>query len=133
MESRARQHERFMVRNNAYVSLGGGFIKVGTMKDISLGGTSFEYIMYDDTLNEASRREKIDIFISRKGFHLTDVPCDIVYDIPVNTMSVSPLFARNFICRRCGVKFKELTEEHEEKIISFLENHTAGIVGAEKQ
>ncbi len=132
MKSSIRKHERFLVKDNAYVSLGDGFTKVGTIKDIGLGGTAFEYILYNDSPNESSRRDKIDIFISRNGFHLTDLICDIVYDVPVNTFSASPLFAGNFICRRCGVSFTELTAEHEDKILSFLENYTAGIIQSRK-
>jgi hypothetical protein len=123
-----RKHKRFLVKDNAYVSLGNGFIKVGNIKDISLGGTAFEYISYNDSPNESFSRDKIDIFISRNGFHLTDLPCDVVYDVPVNTFSPSPLFSRNFICRRCGIRFDALSGEHEDKILSFLENYTTGIV-----
>ncbi len=128
MESKQRKHDRFFVQNNAYVSLGSGFTKVGSIKDISRGGVSFEYIMYDDPPMKSLQKEKIDIFVSGNGFHLTNVPCNIVYDIAVNTLNSSPLFSRNFTYKRCGIQFEKLDKDHEEQILAFLEKHTTGVI-----
>ena len=126
MNPTKRRYDRYITQENAYVSLGSGFTKVGSIKDISRGGVAFEYILYEES--NQNILGKIDIFIARNGFHLTKIPCDIVYDIPVNTNRINPLFTRNFTYKRCGIKFCDLTENHELGIDKFLKQHTLGLV-----
>lgn len=126
MESKQREHDRLLAKNNAYVSLGSGFIKVGAMKDISKGGASFEYIFFEDFDKKLS--QQVDIFISQNGFHLTNLPCDVVYDIPLPLQNQNQIYAKPFIVKRCGIRFKSLTEYQTSQIISFLEKHTLGSI-----
>ncbi len=120
MESERREDVRFMAKNNSYASFGPGFTKVGSLKDISKGGLSFEYIFYEELDKEPS--SQVDIFLSMNGFHLESVPCRMVYDVPHRT-STNNLF----IVKRCGLSFEDLTQEQAIQLYFFLENHTSGI------
>jgi hypothetical protein len=121
MVSEQREYTRFLTKNNAYASFGQGAIRVGTIRDISMGGISFEYVFYADSVQEDSHQ--IDIFITQNGFQLSDLPCEVVYDIPLRVSSTTL-----FITKRCGLKFGDLSDVQSSQLKIFLENHTTGIV-----
>ena len=125
MQSEQREYVRFLAKNKAYVSLGSGFTRVGTIKDISLGGVSFEYIVIEDLAKE--HMQHLDIFVSGNGFNLPNVPCSIVYDVSAGTPNSDYTLQTLIISKRCGVKFSEVTEEQMLKLEFFLENYTTGL------
>ena len=114
-----RKFTRFRAQDDAFAALRGDFSKVGKIHDISLNGLAFRYIA------EKMSNEKfthVDIFLSNNGFHLTGIPCSIIYDLKESTYksnAVSPY--------RCGLKFEPLKEEKQDKLEFFLNNHTTGI------
>ena len=120
MDSERREHVRFQTKDNAYASFGSGFTKVGSLKDISQGGLSFEYIFCDELSSEPA--SQVDIFQSSNGFHLENIPCSLIYDVPIRT-SMNNLF----IVKRCGLKFSDLSDRQKLQIHLFIENYTAGL------
>ena len=57
MRTKQRKTIRFLVEDNIIVALRNGSTKIGKVKDISMGGLSFEHI-YDEDLNlEPLKRE----------------------------------------------------------------------------
>ena len=124
MCSNQRKNVRYLAKENAYASLGLGFIKVGEIKDICRSGMAFEYIAYDET--KLCLNQHVDIFVSQNVFQLPNLSCNIIYDVPTDTNYISPIFFKNFTNKRCGLQFMDMTEDQESKILTFLENHTKG-------
>ena len=116
-----REFERFSPRGNAYACYGLHYTRVGRIKDICLGGLAFEYITELDSDRDSSQ---IDIFLVGDVFHMYNIPCQVIYDIPnpfhpenVGSIKVSPT-------KRCGVRFGTLEEDDVVQLKLFLEFHT---------
>ncbi len=113
-----RKFTRFQTRDDAFAALRGDFSKVGKIYDISLNGLAFRYLA-----EEMSKEvyTQVDVFLSKNGFHLSGVPCTVVYDekeLISNSNTVSPY--------RCGLKFKPLKQDVHNKLEFFLNNYTTG-------
>ncbi len=118
MLSDKRQFPRYAPRREAFAALGRGITKVGKIKDISKGGSAFEYIIHAD-LKQKSERE-LDIFIPGDEFYLADIPCKVIYDFPINRYNT---FTAPFIAKRCGITFGLLSEEHLRMLDIFLNKY----------
>jgi c-di-GMP-binding flagellar brake protein YcgR len=115
-----RKFTRFRAQDDAFATLRGDYSKVGKIYDISLNGLAFRYLAEKMSNENISH---VDIFLTNNGFHLSDLPCTIVYDEkePIsNSNVVSPY--------RCGLKFEKMNEEQQNKLEFFLNNHTTGKV-----
>lgn len=113
-----RKFTRFKVQNNAYAALRGNYTKVGKIYDISLNGLAFRYLsekVFSETFN------RVDIFLSDNGFHLSGLPCKVVCD-EKEGVYISPMITPY----RCALKFEGLNEEQKNKLEFFLNNHTTG-------
>jgi len=113
-----RKFTRFRTQDNAFAALRGDFTKVGKIYDISLNGLAFRYLAEQMSEEEYTH---VDIFLSYNGFHLPSVPCTIIYNVKESTsdsLSISPY--------RCGLSFKPLKQEVQNKLDYFLNNHTTG-------
>ena len=119
MSIEQRDFKRLLPKDNTFAVLGRGATKVGKVKDISKGGSSFEYITNID-LKDSNPKE-IDIFLTGEEFYLADLECNIVYDVQVNTGNI---FSSPFITRRCGLKFGFLSENQMRQLEYFLKIHT---------
>ncbi|RZB33523.1 MAG: hypothetical protein SRB2_03952 [Desulfobacteraceae bacterium Eth-SRB2] len=111
-----RKFTRFRTQDNAFAALRGDFTKVGKIYDISLNGLAFRYLAEEMSEEEYTQ---VDIFLSDNGFHLPAVPCTVIYHLKESTsgsLSISPY--------RCGLSFKHLNEEVQNKLDYFLNNHT---------
>jgi hypothetical protein len=121
-----RQYERLEPsQGSAFVVFRPEFSKIGPINDISRGGLGFNYLHpAENEVPAAETSHRIDIIISKNGFHLTDIPCSLVYDAKADKdqMTLMP----DLVNRLCGLKFGSLTEEQEKQINHFLENHTVG-------
>jgi PilZ domain-containing protein len=114
-----RKFTRFRAQDDAFAALQGNYNKVGKIYDISLNGLAFRYFAEKRSSETFTH---VDIFLSNNGFHLSSVPCTVVYDAKEsmpNSHVVSPY--------RCGLKFEPLKEEQQDKLEFFLNNHTTGI------
>jgi len=115
-----RKFIRFRTQDNAFAALRGDFTKVGKICDISLNGLAFRYLA-EQMLEEEYAH--VDIFLSENGFHLHHVPCGIIYHVKEsssNSISIS--------WYRCGLSFKPLKKEVQNKLDYFLDNHTISTV-----
>jgi len=116
-----RKNPRFLVQGDVIAALRDGFTKIGKVKDISIGGLSFEHIQ-DETSNQESFERNIFLLVNE--FCLSKVPCRVVYDIPLHTPDEYQAFLIQFITRRCGVKFGALSEDQRTLLDSFLKTYT---------
>jgi hypothetical protein len=87
--------------------------------DISLGGLAFSYLPEKTSVDGF---KQVDIYIGKNEFHLSDVPCAVVY----NTIDLSN-GSKAETCHRCGLRFGEMADEHKNKLNYFLSNFTTGL------
>ena len=121
-----RKYVRFMAKDNSFAALRNGFKKVGKINDISIKGLAFSYLRKTAKADSDLHYSKIDIFLSGNGFHISNVPCRIVYDIPDPTPDEG-LFVE---MSRCGLHFQKLTESQSEQLNLFIKNHTTGVLSS---
>ena len=120
-----RRHERFIPINSAFIFFRPEFSKIGLIEDIGRGGLRCRYFLpFDEKSPDFNTSHKIDIFISKFRIHLTDIPCNLVYDFTTPSNQVS--FMPDLRTRQWGLKFDSLTEEQAAQINDLLEKHTAG-------
>ena len=118
-----RKFTRFRTQDDAYAALRGNNTKVGKINDISLNGLAFKYLaekVCDETFN------RVDIFLSSNGFHLSGVPCVIVCDEKQYVYD-----QQGIAMYRCGLKFVGLDEEQGNKLEFFINNYTTGILSSQ--
>jgi hypothetical protein len=119
-----RKYVRFLVQDMAFAAIRNGFKKVGKINDISIKGLAFSYLSETNEADADPHPPKVDIFLSGNGFHLSNVPCRIVYDTP----DVAPYKGSFVKTSRCGLHFGELIESQSELLENFIKNHTTGLV-----
>ena len=125
MEEDKRKDKRFLVGEEVIVALRNSSSRVGRVKDISMGGLSFEHI-YDVELEaDPSKR---DVSLWADNHSMADIPCRVVYDIPISEPPEYDYLTVHFRTRRCGVQFEKLTENQETQLDSFLKTHAKGKV-----
>jgi len=122
MSAERRKYVRFLAQDTAFAALRSGFKKVGRIKDISIGGLAFSYFSETCEMSSNSHVSQVDIFLSGNGFHLYNVPCNIVYDTP----NVSDDEGFLVTMCRCGLHFGELTESQLEQLNFFIKHYTRG-------
>jgi PilZ domain len=117
-----RKHTRFLTKDNSFAAIRNDVMKVGKINDISISGLGFSFLSECTQVDSADHHTHVDIFCSKNGFHLSKVPCRIVYDIP----DASP--DKGFLVRmsRCGLQFGEITRSQSEQMKLFMENYTTG-------
>ena len=123
MGTEKRKHVRFQVQEDVIVALQNGFSRIGKVKNISLGGLSFEHI-YDGNLNWVGSRKKILLWVN--DFRLPDLPCRIIYDAPLPIRPEYSLLTIQLMTRRCGVQFETLTNDQANQLDLFLKTYTGG-------
>ncbi|UCC21727.1 MAG: PilZ domain-containing protein [Planctomycetota bacterium] len=119
MNNERRNFVRFLTQDTAFAVFRPHFSKLGKINNISRGGLAFEYISFQGQKEDSSA---IDIFLSDRSFHLTKIPCKIIYDIKIN--EGYQRFGDPVETRLCGLQFGELTQEKAAQLNFFLNNHT---------
>ena len=125
MEEDKRKDKRFLVGEEVIVALRNSSSRVGRAKDISMGGLSFEHI-YDEELEEDPSKRDVSLWADNHS--MADIPCRVVYDIPISEPPEYDYLTVHFRTRRCGVQFEKLTENQETQLDSFLKTHAKGKV-----
>lgn len=120
-----RKDKRFLVGEEVIVALRNKSSRVGRVKDISRGGLSFEHI-YDEDLE--GNPWKTDAFLWVDNYSMPDIPCRVVYDIPISEPPEYDYLSVHFKTRRCGVQFGKLNEKQETQLDFLLKTHTKGKV-----
>jgi len=118
MASNQRAHVRYTPNCDAFISLGHGFTRIGSIRDISLAGASFEHFPYNqlDLLDD----HVIDIFVCRTDMYIADIPCRIIYELPASENIVDCAPKNTLIQKRCGIEFTKVTGYHQEQLECFL-------------
>jgi len=120
-----RQYERLEPHGSAFAVFRPEFNKIGPINDISRGGLGFTYLApSDNEVPVAETSHVIDIIASQNSFHLSNIPCTLVYDAEADSEQITLM--PDLVNRLCGLKFDQLTEEQEKQITLFLETHTVG-------
>ncbi|MBI5603821.1 MAG: PilZ domain-containing protein [Deltaproteobacteria bacterium] len=122
MKSDRRKYNRYVPPNNTFAALGPNFTTVGRVREISLGGVGLEYIT-DRSLT--GNPAQVDIFLSENGFHLSKIPCRVVYDLHLSPPP--PDEEAPFITKKCGLAFGPLLENQTSQLKDFLETKTLGL------
>jgi len=125
METDKRKDKRFLVGEEVIVALRNRSSRVGRVKDINMGGLSFEHI-YDEDLGGDSSKSDVSLWVD--NYSVADIPCRVVYDIPISEPPEYDYLTVHFRTRRCGVEFGKLTENQETQLDFFLKTHTKGKV-----
>jgi hypothetical protein len=123
MEEDKRKDNRFLVGEEVIVALRNSSSRVGRAKDISMGGLSFEHI-YDEDLGGDLSKSDVSLWVD--DYSMADIPCKVIYDIPISEPPEYDYLTVHFRTRRCGVQFGELTESQETQLDFFLKTHTKG-------
>ncbi len=119
MEADKRKTERFVVRGGAFAGLGRDQLTIGVLKDISMGGLSFEYL-YDE--KPGPDADHVDIWMTKGEFFLRDIPCSKVYEITPATNYDDNQFSST-IMNRCGLKFGPISADQSTKLSSFINTY----------
>lgn len=119
-----RKASRFIPPDHTFAALGEEFSRVGKVKNISLSGLVFEYVI-DMEFFDAPRR--VDIFLSENSFHISNVPCRKVYDLAVLVTSIGGPRHRTLTAKRCGVQFGKLSKKQERELKGFIRTRSIGI------
>lgn len=120
MKTERRKYERFLAPENALVALYGQSIKVGKLVDISRGGLSFEHIYEVFSITNDT---ELEISFWVEEFRLSKFPCRIVYNIVLPPAPEYEFLTIRLKTYRCGVKFKNLTDEQKEQLDQFIKKY----------
>ena len=107
-----RKHIRYSVRDDIIASLRNRRIRIGKVKDISVGGVSFEYTKPATDPTPDQELVKPTILLYGNEFSLPEIPCRVVYDVSIDTPT-ERLVPSKFVARRCGVQFTTLLEDQK--------------------
>lgn len=119
MDVEARKYIRFPLHDNTFAALGNRFEAVGKVVDISIKGMTLSYICESNKAVLDKDFSQVDIFLSDNNFHLSKVPCKIVYDI-----QHSKFYENSCITiRRCGLQFGKLSEGQSNLLESLIANY----------
>ena len=124
MRSEQRKYTRFRAQDTAYAAVGAGFTHVGRLIDISIGGLAMEYLTDDDARRMNS---PVDIFVRGAEFHLSRLPCKIVYNKRLSASGKTQAPAKGPMRKRCGLEFKSLAKKHRKQLEAFLRDHIVGV------
>ena len=115
MEPERRHHIRHIpLKQNAFAALGHSFAKTGRIKNISLGGLSFEYILGQSI--PADDDSRVDIFLTDKPLHIRGAQCLEIYDDRISIPQMVSDNSSSITLRRAGIKFITLSEKHREQL-----------------
>ena len=121
-----RQHERFQVREGAFVVLrprspvlGQDIDIVGQIVDISKSGLVLRYVSSQERSYESF---ELDIVLAGNGFRLNGVPVKTILDCQMADGAAS----NSTTVRRRGVQFGTLTEQQLTQLERFIRDHTNG-------
>ena len=117
METERRKFKRLLPQGLTFAVIRPHFYNLGKVKDISLGGMAYEYIL-NETQNKGYA--EIDIFLSADSFYLPRIPSKIIFDTNISEEY------QIVETRRCGLKFNDLAPEQTSQLEHFLQNYTKG-------
>ena len=123
MEMDKRKSTRFLVTDDVVVVLRDKRSKIGRVRDIGMGGLSFEHVHGENSNLESSKR---DISLWVNDFSVSHIPCKVVYDIPIGTPPEHDFLTIRHKTRRCGIQFEALLENQKAQLDLFLKTYIQG-------
>jgi hypothetical protein len=120
MDIEQRKYPRFSVQNDTFAALGSEFETVGKVNDISINGLALSYLSESIKTGSDTDSSEVYIFLSKKSFHLSKVPCKIVYNIQ-DPNSIQDNSIKKY---RCGLHFGKLNKSQSKLLELFIENYT---------
>ena len=114
-----RKHKRFRVQEGVYALLKNNSSKLGQIKNISRGGLVFSYIVDGEQMHEAF---KVDIFISKIGYCLKDVPSKKISDLHLDNR----LPFSTFSIRQARIQFNELNHSQLSQLDNLMRDYSTG-------
>ena len=109
-----RRHKRFRVKEDALVFLGKD---TGTILDISRGGLSVHYAVFEKALPIPHH---LDIFFVHSRFYLPNLPISLVDEVQALS---NPIFS-TFQVKRIRMKFGPLSNEQQTRLDEFITLNT---------
>lgn len=104
-----RKHKRFRV-TQVFAKIGPGFVRIGLLRDISMGGLAFQYIGEPQPPTILS---ELEIYSANCDLYLSGMPFKAISDVPFGSA----------MTRRCSVQFGELTETQISELESLIQNY----------
>lgn len=115
-EADRRRAPRYPLNTEVFLVFRPDFSTLGKLKDVSSGGVSFEYAVFDE--HRKAVDVEVDIFASEaSNFMLRRVPCTVIYDTKIEQPSLGGIETR-----RCGLKFEQLSYQHCELLKVLVNN-----------
>ena len=109
-----RQSERFRPTAEVFLTFRPNFERIGSVKDISKTGVSFEYLSFDNS--DTAEHVEVDIFSGEKNFYISRIPCKVVYNIRKDIA----FLLHDAETRRCGLQFEQLDDQQTSSLSAFL-------------
>jgi hypothetical protein len=123
-----REHKRYQVPADSYVSVGSEYGLVGQIIDISMGGIGFRHLGTDELPAEAH----LDIFLTGGDLYLRKVPFKKVADFEIRNVvvekTVDPIHRSYRTMKRECVQFGELMPDQISQLEHFIQNYAIGEV-----
>jgi hypothetical protein len=113
-----RQCKRFRVRSEVVVLLSPHDAEMGQLRDVSMGGLTFDFVTSQVLPIEATR---LDICPMGSAFLLCDLPFRSIWELSIYETKPTSLHRK-----RCGVQFGELTPDQIRLLEYFINNYTTG-------
>jgi len=117
-EQDQRRFPRFTPASLTFVAIRPDFSHFGKVIDISGGGLRFQFTGMPGSLTD-NRRMALDLFVHGNGYYLSEVPCQLVHETDVGFVSPKAIATRHF-----GLRFKDLSRSHMERLEHFLQHYT---------
>jgi hypothetical protein len=114
-----RQSTRFKVNGDFYLTFWPSLDRIGRLKDVSGGGVSFEYAVFDN--KEKVDDVEVNVFSARPDyFMLWRVACKVVYDTRIEQPTLSGVETR-----RCGLQFQTLSNQQSDQLKVLLRQYAS--------
>jgi len=84
-----------------------------------MNGLGFSFLSEITQVDSADHYTQVDIFNSENGFHLSNLPCRIVYEALDSTLDEGFPVQMS----RCGLQFWELNRSQLEQLELFIKNY----------
>ena len=126
MNADRREIERSRPKDLTFVAVRSKSAKLGKLLDISREGLCFQYMAESGVQGDQAQNMtplEIDMFVSKQRYHLTSLPCKLVYDTET---AEGTTFLIGLEYRRCGLKFGNLIEKQTDQLKLYLGSHVAG-------
>ncbi|MFH2218855.1 MAG: PilZ domain-containing protein [Pseudomonadota bacterium] len=112
-----RKHERLKAKEGTFAVVTSGNRKLGQVKDISMGGLTFQYVDNGEPVDVLS---EVELFSAVYDFHLKKLKVKSVEDLSIdNTVSFSSL-----PMRQLRIQFGTMTSDQSRLLDFFLRKHT---------